>query len=155
MPIKIFASEDATQLYAMLLVNTTYHCNITEECKYQVNRLKELADEHPDVPDIVIVLAKGLFNLSNKQNKNRGEQLSHLPGPAAQGRSSACRALGYRPFCSLCGGTFLICASPETDSRVARYSLEVLDGATVLSDQDRNSCGAYPGSVSIPPACAG
>ena len=68
-PNDIPASEKTARYYAALLVSATHHCNITEECKQQVNLLKELAAEHRDVPDIAIRFANGLVNLSSKQDE--------------------------------------------------------------------------------------
>ena len=63
-------AEDTAWLYAMLLVNATYHCGITEESKRQVKRLEELASSYPKNLDIAIKFAKGLVNLSNKQDEH-------------------------------------------------------------------------------------
>ena len=39
-----------------------------------IARLERLTDEYPDVPDIIIVFAKGLFNLSTKQDEQGAQE---------------------------------------------------------------------------------
>ena len=68
-PNDIPASEDTAWFYAALLVNMICFCSITEECERQISLLKELVSYYPANLDITIEFARGLVNLSNKQDE--------------------------------------------------------------------------------------
>jgi len=68
-PNDIPASEDTAWFYAALLVNMLHFCSITEECERQINLLEELVSVYPTNSGITIEFAKGLVNLSNKQDE--------------------------------------------------------------------------------------
>ena len=120
LPINIPALKNTARLYAILLVNATYHCNIAEECKCQVDRLKELADEHPDVPDIAIRFANGLVNLSNKQDEQGArETIARLERLADEHPDVSDIAIGFA------NGLFNL--SNEQDEQGARETIARLE----------------------------
>ena len=69
LPEYVPISEETALWYASLLVNATAFCSIVEKGKQQVETLEEIAHSHPENMAIMGNFAKGLVNLSHKQDE--------------------------------------------------------------------------------------
>ena len=70
LPEFIPETEYSAFAYAGILVDALYYCSITDECERQVEMQEAIAQKYPQNSIIAIALAKGLVNLSNKQDEH-------------------------------------------------------------------------------------
>lgn len=74
LPNSIPLSKNAVSIYVIIVVNATFYCNITIQCKKLVDLLESFVTRYSDVPEIAVEFAKGLFNLSCGQDEQGAEK---------------------------------------------------------------------------------
>ena len=70
LPEFIPETEYSASAYAGILVDALYYCSITDECERQVEMQEAIVQKYPQNSIIAIRLAKGLVNLSAKQDEH-------------------------------------------------------------------------------------
>lgn len=74
-PDKIDSSEKDIVFYSMFLANVTGYCNTFDQCEKYINILEHLYIEFCNTTEIAVSYARGLYNLSNKQEENESQQM--------------------------------------------------------------------------------
>lgn len=73
-PPKIDLSVENVLFYSMFISNLTGYCNMIDRCVKYINILEHLYIENYDTTEIAVSYARGLYNLSNKQEETEAKQ---------------------------------------------------------------------------------
>ena len=74
LPKNFLISLKITVYYSVLLANAVNYCMSICRCTRMVSLLETIVSDYPEILEVTIELAKGLFNLSNMQDERKAQE---------------------------------------------------------------------------------